>query len=132
MKGVATKIPKTLIPSTVLECADNSGAYKLMIINKIGKSGSKGRYSKSGVGDLVSASVKSGNPQYVKKVVRAVIIRQKQPMRRADGMRIKFEDNAAILVNDTNLPIGTAVKGPIAREVIARFAKIANVASRVV
>ncbi len=132
MKGVATKIPKTLIPSTVLECADNSGAYTLMIINKIGKAGSKGRYSKSGVGDLVSASVKSGNPNYVKKVVRAVIIRQKQPMRRADGMRVKFEDNAAILVNDTNLPIGTAVKGPIAREVIARYAKIANVASRVI
>lgn len=132
MRGVASKIPKTLIPSSVLTCADNSGAYTLMIINKIGKQGSKGRLSKSGVGDLVSASVKSGNPNYVKKVVRAVIIRQKQPIRRADGMRIKFEDNAAILLNDSNLPIGTAVKGPLAREVIIRYAKIANVASRVI
>lgn len=132
MRGVASKIPKTLIPSSVLECADNSGAYTVMIINKIGKQGSKGRLSKSGIGDIVSASVKSGNPQYIKKVVRAVIIRQKQPIRRSDGMRVKFEDNAAILINDTNLPIGTAVKGPIAREVIARYAKIANVASRVI
>lgn len=132
MRGVASKVPKTLIPSSVLVCADNSGAYTVMIINKIGKQGSKGRLSKSGIGDIVSASVKSGNPQYIKKVVRAVIIRQKQPIRRSDGMRVKFEDNAAILINDTNLPIGTAVKGPIAREVIARYAKIANVASRVV
>lgn len=132
MKGVASKIPKTLIPSTVLECADNSGAYKLMIINKIGKAGSKGKLSRSGIGDIVSVSVKAGNPQYVKKVVRAVIIRQKQPIRRSNGIRVKFEDNAAILVNDSNLPIGTAVKGPVAREVIVRYAKIAYVASKVV
>ncbi len=132
MRGLSTNVPKTLVPGSVLVCADNSGAYTLMIINKKGKGGSKGRYSKSGVGDTVTASVKSGNPQYVKKVVKAIIIRQKQPMRRSDGMRIRFEDNAAILINDVQLPIGTAIKGPIAREVIQRYARVANVASRVV
>ena len=61
-----------------------------------------------------------------------IIIRQRQPIRRASGLRIKFEDNAGILVSDTNLPIGTEVKGPMAREVIERFVKIAPVASRVI
>lgn len=132
MKGLSTKVSKSLIPSTVMTCADNSGAYTIMIINKIGKAGVKGRLARSGIGDIVICSVKSGNPQYVKKVVRAVIVRQKQPIRRANGLRVKFEDNAAILISDANLPIATEVKGPIAREVVERFIKIAEVASMVV
>ena len=78
------------------------------------------------------ASVKSGSPQYIKKKVRAVIIRQRQPIRRANGMRVRFEDNAAILINDTNLPIATEVKGAMAREVVERYIKLAGIASRVV
>jgi large subunit ribosomal protein L14 len=132
MKGVATNVSRTLVPGSMLVCADNSGAYTLRVINKVGKAGSKGRLSKSGIGDIVAASVRSGNPQYVKKIVRVVIIRQKQPIRRADGMRVRFEDNAGILINEVNLPIGRTVKGPMAREVIMRYAKIANVASRVI
>ena len=58
--------------------------------------------------------------------MRAVIIRQKQPIRRSNGMRVKFEDNAAILINEANLPIGTDVKGPMAREVVERYMKIAG------
>ena len=116
----------------MLVCADNSGAYTLRIINKIGKAGSKGRLSKSGIGDIVAVSVRTGNPQYVKKVQRAVIIRQRQPIRRADGTRVRFEDNAAVLINEMNLPIGRTIKGPVAREVITVFVKIANIASRVI
>src|SRR5271166_3288784 len=104
MKGLSTRISKVLIPSSVLTCADNSGARTLMIINRLGKGGAaKGRYSHSGIGDIVICSVKSGNPAYIKKKVRVVIIRQRSPMRRANGMRVKFEDNAGILVTDTNL-----------------------------
>ena len=132
MKGLATNVSKTLIPSSVMTCADNSGAKTIMIINKEGKAGKKGRYSHAGIGEVVVCSVKSGSPQYVKKTVRAVIIRQKQPIRRANGMRVRFEDNAGILINDLNLPIGTEVKGPVAREVIERFIKVANIASKVV
>ena len=66
----------------MLTCADNSGAKTLMIINRIGKGGRrKGRYSKSGICDIVIASVKTGTPQYVKKIVRVIIIRQKTPIR---------------------------------------------------
>ena len=59
-------------------------------------------------------------------------MRQKAPLRRANGMRIRFEDNAGIMISDDNLPIGTEVKGAIAREVVERFVKVAGVASRIV
>ena len=133
MKGLSTKISKTLIPGTRMTCADNSGARTLMIINKLGQSGGRtGRYPKSGIGDIVIASVKTGNPQYRKKKVRVVIIRQKQPFRRANGMRVRFEDNAGILVTETNLAVGTEVKGAMAREVVERYVKLAGIAERVV
>jgi large subunit ribosomal protein L14 len=133
MKGLSTRISRNLIPSSVLVCADNSGARTLMIINRLGKGGNtKGRYSKSGIGDIVIASVKSGTPQYIKKKVRVVIIRQKSPIRRANGMRVRFEDNAGILVTDTNLAVGTEVKGAMAREIVERYVKLAGIASRVV
>lgn len=133
MKGLSTTIPKVLIPGSVLTCADNSGAKTLMIINRIGKGGQrKGRNSRSGIGDIVIASVKSGTPQYIKKKVRVVIIRQKSPMRRANGMRVRFEDNAGILVTDADLAVGTEVKGAMAREIVERYVKLAGIASRVV
>ncbi|MCL5112063.1 MAG: uL14 family ribosomal protein [Candidatus Marsarchaeota archaeon] len=132
MKSVSSKISKSLIPSSVLTCADNSGAKTLMIINKVGKAGRKGRLAASGIGDIVMCSVKSGSPQYIKKKVRVVIIRQKQPMRRSSGMRVRFEDNAGILITESDLPVGTEVKGAMAREVVERYIKLAGIASRVV
>ncbi len=132
MKALSTKISKTLIPSSRLVCADNSGAKVLSIINKFGKGQAYKRNPASGIGDVVMASVKVGTPQYVKKKVRAVIIRQTAPMRRANGMRVRFEDNAAILINDANLPIGTEVKGAMAREVVERNIKLAGIAQRVI
>ncbi|MCL5433764.1 MAG: uL14 family ribosomal protein [Candidatus Marsarchaeota archaeon] len=133
MKGLSTYISKTLVPGSVLTCADNSGAKTLMIINKLGgKAGRHRRMAASGIGDVVIASVKSGSQAYIKKKVRAVIIRQKSPIRRANGMHVKFEDNAAILINDVNLAIGTEVKGAMAREVVDRYIKLAGIASRVV
>ncbi|MGC8648805.1 MAG: uL14 family ribosomal protein [Candidatus Micrarchaeia archaeon] len=132
MKGLSTYISKTLVPGSVLTCADNSGAKTLMIINKLGKNGKHRRMASSGIGDIVIASVKSGSQTYIKKKVRAVIIRQKSPIRRANGMHVRFEDNAAILVNDINLAIGTEVKGAIAKEVVERYIKLAGIASRVI
>ena len=116
MKGIATRVSKSLVPGSILTCADNSGAKTLMVINKIGKAGRRGRLPTMGIGDVIKASVKNGTPQYSGKTVRVIIIRQRQPIRRASGLRIKFEDNAGILVSDTNLPIGTEVKGPMARD----------------
>jgi large subunit ribosomal protein L14 len=133
MKGLSSHITKTLVPGAVLTCADNSGAYAFRMIHVIGKTGGRhGKMTSAGVGDLVSASVIKGTATYLKKPVRVVVIRQRAPFRRANGMRIKFEDNAGIMLGDDNLPIGTEVKGAISREVVERYIKVAGVASRIV
>jgi large subunit ribosomal protein L14 len=81
---------------------------------------------------VVVCSVKVGTQKWRKQVVKALIIRQKREYRRANGLRVKFEDNAAIIVNDKIEPQGTQVKGPVAREVIERFTPIGKVANFVV
>ncbi len=134
MKGISSKVMKTLIPGSVFVCADNSGAHEFRMIHIIGKGGGgrHGKQAAAGVGDLVSASVRKGSQAYLKKPVRVLLIRQRASIRRANGMRIKFEDNAGIIVGDDNLPVGTEIKGAIAREVVERFVKVAGIASRIV
>ena len=117
---------------TILDVADNSGARKLSVINPIG--GSTGRYAR--LGDIVTASVKEATPESsVKKgtVVKAVIVRVRKEQRRRDGSYIRFDRNAAVLVNDSNEPVGTRVFGPVARELRdKRFMKIVSLAPEVV
>ncbi len=133
MRAFSSRISRGLVPGSRLTCADNSGARTIMMIGMIGRSaGRKGRLPKAGIGDIIIGSVKSGSPQWVKKKVRAVIIRQKQPIRRANGMRLRFEDNAAVIVGDNNLAVGTEVKGAMAREVVERYIKLAGIAARVI
>ena len=132
MRGFSTKVTKTLVPMSTLTCADNSGAVQFKMINKLGKGHRHGRLAAAGLGDIVIASVIKGNATYLKKPVRVVIIRQKAPIRRHNGMRVRFEDNAGIMIGEDNLPIGTEVKGAMAREVVERFIKVAGIASRVV
>jgi large subunit ribosomal protein L14 len=116
---------------TVLDVADNSGARKLRVINALG--GSTGRYAR--LGDVVTASVKEAVPDSaVKKgtVVKAVIVRTHKEQRRKDGSYIRFDRNAAVLINDQNEPIGTRVFGPVARELRERkFMKIISLAPEV-
>lgn len=132
MKGLSSRISKTLVPGAVLTCADNSGALEFRMIHIIGKGGKHGRMASAGVGDIISASVRKGNATYLKKPVRVVVIRQRDEIRRSGNMRVRFEDNAGIMINDENLPIGTEVKGAMAREVVERFVKVAGIASRIV
>jgi large subunit ribosomal protein L14 len=116
---------------TILEVADNSGAKKLSCILPLG--GSTGL--KAGLGDIITASVKEATPESnVKKgqVVKAVIVRTRKEQRRKDGSYIRFDRNAAVLVNDQNEPIGTRVFGPVARELRERkFMKIISLAPEV-
>ncbi|MBN2478188.1 uL14 family ribosomal protein [Candidatus Micrarchaeota archaeon] len=132
MKGIGARIVKTLTTSTRLACSDNSGAKELMIIGVIGGKGVRGRYPKAGIGDVVIASVKKGRPDMVKKKVRALIIRQKKGFKRPNGWTILFEDNAAVVVNDDNLPVGTEIKGVVAREVSERYPKVAAIAQGII
>ncbi len=116
---------------TKLAVADNSGARKLACILPVG--GGTGRVA--GLGDVITASVKEASPDgAVKKgdVVKAVIVRMRRNARRRDGTYIKFDENAAVLIDDQREPIGTRVFGPVARELRERrFLKIVSLAPEV-
>ena len=116
---------------SVLDVADNSGARKIAVINPLG--GATGRYAY--LGDVVTASVKEATPDAtVKKgqVVKAVIVRTSKEQRRRDGSYIRFDRNAAVLINDQNEPVGTRVFGPVARELReGKFMKIISLAPEV-
>ncbi len=118
-------------PQTRLKVADNSGAKEIMCFRVLG-----GSFRRSGsVGDVIVASVKSANPGgTVKKgdVVKAVIVRQHKEIRRADGSYIRFDDNAAVLINDDKMPKGTRIFGPVARELREKaYMKIVSLAPEV-
>jgi large subunit ribosomal protein L14 len=117
---------------SILEVADNSGARKIAVINPIG--GATGRYAR--LGDVVTASVKEATPDSpIKKgqVVKAVIVRTRKEHRRKDGSYIRFDGNAAVLINDQGEPLGTRVFGPVARELRERkFTKIISLAPEVI
>ena len=81
---------------------------------------------------MVVCSVKEGDVKIRKQVVKAVIIRQKKEYRRPNGIRVKFEDNAAVIVDDKGNPKGTMIKGPIAKEAVERFSPIGKIATIVV
>lgn len=118
-------------PQTMLKVADNSGAKKIMCIRILG-----GSFRRSGnIGDIIIASVKTATPGgAVKKgdVVKAVIVRTSKGMSRPDGSYIKFDDNAAVIIDNTKLPKGTRIFGPIARELRDKgFMKIISLAPEV-
>jgi large subunit ribosomal protein L14 len=118
-------------PQTRLKVADNSGAREIMCIRVLG--GSSRKYG--GVGDTIIASVKSAQPNAgVKKgdVIRAVIVRTAQEFGRQDGSHIKFDDNAAVLINAAGNPRGTRIFGPVARELRERqYMRIVSLAPEV-
>lgn len=116
---------------TVLEVADNSGARKVMCIKVLGAT--RRRYAS--IGDIIVVSIKDAAPGgKVKKgdVKKAVIVRTKSATRRPDGSYIRFDDNAVVLINETNESLGTRIFGPVARELRARnFMKIISLAPEV-
>jgi large subunit ribosomal protein L14 len=115
-----------------LEVADNSGARRVMCIKVLG--GSKRRYAR--VGDLIKVTVKEAIPRgKVKKgqVMTAVVVRTRKGVRRSDGSLIKFDDNAAVLLNAQQAPIGTRIFGPVTRELRGeKFMKIISLAPEVI
>ena len=116
---------------SVVDVADNSGAKKLLCIKVLG--GSKRKYAS--VGDVIRVSVKEAIPNgKVKKgsLARAVIVRTKKELRRADGSYIRFDSNSAVLIDTNGEPIGTRIFGPVARELrAAKFMKIVSLAPEV-
>lgn len=120
-------------PRTMLNVADNTGAKLVQVIKILG--GSKRRYAR--IGDLVVASVKSAEPRKMvkkKEVLRALVVRQKQPFRRKDGSYIRFDENAVVVVEKGKKePRGGRVFGPIPREIQEKgYSKIISLAPEVV
>ncbi len=132
MKGIGSHVVRTLHMGSRLICHDNSGAKEVQIITFLRRKGRRGRPACGGVADVAVASVKKGKPDMVGKVVKVLIIRQKKPYRRPNGLFVMFEDNAAVVVNDDFLPVGTEIKGVVAKEVAERFPKVAAIAPAVV
>lgn len=133
MKPLTAKITKSLPTGSKIETCDNSGAKVIKIVSVKGHKTVKGRLPAAGIGDMVLAAVQKGKPDVRKKVVFAVIVRQKKEYRRADGTRIKFEDNSAVVLkDDKGNPKGTIFKGAIAKEVCERYPAIAKIARTIV
>ena len=116
---------------TVLKVADNTGAKEIMCIRCLG--GSYRKYAS--VGDIIIASVKAATPGGVVKkgeVVKAVVVRTKKPIRRADGSYLRFDENAAVIIKDDGTPKGTRIFGPVARELREKdYLKILSLAPEV-
>ena len=116
---------------SILKVADNTGAKEIMCIRCLG-----GSYRKTAsIGDIIVASVKTATPGGVVKkgdVVKAVIVRTKKPIRRADGSYVRFDENAAVIIKEDKTPTGTRIFGPVARELREKqYLKILSLAPEV-
>ena len=133
MKAVKASITRGLPHTANVLACDNSGARILRIISVKNAKTVKGRKPTAGIGDYVMCSVVEGKPEMRKQVVPAIIVRQRMPYRRLDGTRIRFEDNAAVVIkDDLGNPKGTMIKGPIAKEAAERWPLVAKIAGMII
>ena len=125
MKALTSNVSKALPIGATLQCVDNTGAREIQIISVKGFKGVRRRLDVAGVGDLVVASVKKGTAD----MRREVVIRQKKEYMRADGLRVKFEDNAAVIITPEGILKGSEVRGPVAKEAADRWPSVGSAAS---
>jgi large subunit ribosomal protein L14 len=129
MQSVKATITRGLNQGAEIETCDNSGAKVVRLISIVNQKTRKGQKPAAGVGDLVLVAVKKGTPEMRKTVTYATIVRQKREYRRLDGTRVKFEDNAVVILKDEKgNPKGTIFKGPIAKEAAERWPGVLKVA----
>jgi len=132
MRAISSTVTKGLTQKSRCVCTDNSGAKEVEIISVFGHKGNKRMLPKAGIADMVNVVVKKGKPEIRKKVVRAVIVRVRKEFRRPEGLRVKFEDNAVVLVDEKGIPKASEIKGVVAKEVGERWPKIAGIASAII
>ncbi|MFN4045747.1 MAG: 50S ribosomal protein L14 [Acidilobaceae archaeon] len=126
------KVNEGLQVGSYVSVADNSGAREAMIINVPLIKTRLRRVPFAGIGDLVIVSIKKGTPQLRKQVAYAVVIRQRRPFKRPDGVWVSFDDNAVVLVNPDGTPRASEIRGPVAREAAERWPKVAKLATIIV
>ncbi len=132
VEGFKLYITRALPVGAVITCADNTGAKTLQIIQVTKYRGRLGRIPAASIGDYVIVVVKKGPPDLRRQALGAVVVRQKYPVRRINGLRIAFEDNAAVIMTPEGDMKGTDVKGPVASEAAERWPRLANLASMIV
>ncbi len=132
MKAITASPVRGLTHHTRCVCADNSGAKEVDIIGVYRARTRKRQVASAGIADMVNVVVKKGKPEIRKKVEKAVVIRVKKEYRRNNGVRIRFEDNAVVLVDEKGIPKASEIKGVVAKEVGERWPKIVGLASAVV
>ena len=124
--GVKLRITRALSVAATMNCADNSGAKNLYVISVKGIRGHLNRLPYGSIGDVCLCSVKKGVQKLRKKIVSAVIIRQRRPWRRPDGTFLYCEDNAGVIVNNKGETKGSAITGPVAKEASELWPKISS------
>ena len=129
MIGYGPRISRCLPAGSVLRCTDNTGARELRLVQVMGYKGRLRRYPSAAVGDKITVSVRHGTPDMRKKIFQAVIVRQRKPYRRADGVWVQFEDNAAVIITPEGEMKGSEIRGPVAKEAAERWPRIASAAS---
>merc|ERR1712107_673677 len=129
--GAKFRISLACPVGAVMNCADNTGGKNLYVIAVHGIRGRLNRLPAAANGDMVLATVKKGKPELRKKVMPAVVIRQRKTSRRKDGQFIYFEDNAGVLVNNKGEMKGSAITGPVAKECADLWPRIASNASSI-
>ncbi|MFH1431771.1 MAG: uL14 family ribosomal protein [archaeon] len=132
MKAISTRPTKGIKIGTRLNCIDNTGAKVIQVIAVRGFKGTRRRVPQASIGNVVICAVKKGNQKIMHEVVKAIIVRQKKAYLRPNGMHIKFDDNAAVLVDDKLEPRGKDVKGAIAKEVVERFPTIGKISKIII
>lgn len=132
ISGTKFRMTCGLPVGAVMNCADNSGAKNLFVIAVTRIKGRLNRLPAAGVGDMFIASVKKGRPDLKKKVMPAVVVRQRKAWRRKDGVFLYFEDNAGVIVNPKGEMKGSAITGPVGKECADMWPKIASNSGTVV
>jgi large subunit ribosomal protein L14 len=125
-------ITRALPVTAELVCADNTGAKLLRIAQVTRYKGRHSRLPSAAVGDFVTVTVKKGPAELRRQIFGAVIVRQKYPINRINGVRLRFEDNAAVLVTPEGEIKGTDIKGPVAAEAAEKWPRIANLAPLII
>ncbi len=130
--GIRRRVSTGLITGSMINCADNTGAQKLRLIQVIGYKGRRRRLPNAGVGDLIVASCREGTPEMRRQIFSAVVVRQRKPYPRKDGTWIYFDDNAAVILTPEGELRGSDIKGPVAREAVERWPRLTQIARMVV
>ncbi len=132
MKGLPGRQTRGIPKGARLDCVDNTGAKVVEVVEVPKYHGTLRRYPSAGIGDLLVVTVKKGTPEMRRQLVYAVIIRQRRPFRRPDGVMVQFDDNACVITTPTGETRGSDIKGPVAREAAERWPRIAATANMIV